>query len=71
MGRSSAQGTWLLSAECICSYDSGFSIPNWEVSWSLVTCLLLCVLAAARLRHPQTEAGPSAQPVRLLSGCWA
>lgn len=63
MGTDPAQGTWLLSAECICS---GFSIPSREVSWSLVTCLLLCVLAAARLRHPQTETGLFAQPVKLL-----
>lgn len=52
-----------LSAECICS---GFSVPSPEVSWSLVTCLLLCVLVAVRLRHPQTETGPSAQPVKFL-----
>ncbi|EGW07753.1 hypothetical protein I79_018915 [Cricetulus griseus] len=28
MGRGQAQGTWLLSTECICSHDSGFSIPS-------------------------------------------
>lgn len=31
-----------------------------------MTCLLLCVLEAAKLRHPQTETGLSAQPVKLL-----
>lgn len=28
LGRGQTQVTWLLSTECVCSHDSGFSIPS-------------------------------------------